>query len=194
MVTTMVPERVDSFAAERLMKENAQVLDVRTPAEFESVHIPGSYNVPLDLLSEHRNELRSVVDRPIILVCGSGLRAQQADETLRATGFEALTILDGGIQAWETNGHPVVRGQQKWSIERQVRGVAGGLVFTGAIGGLLLWKPLTLLSLFVGGGLLFSAISNTCGMAKVLAKLPYNQGASCDVRQVVSQLAADQAK
>lgn len=191
MVTTTIPERVDTQSAERLISENARVIDVRTPAEFESVHIPGSYNVPLDLLSEHRDELRAKVDEPVILVCGSGARAQQADTTLRSTGLDRLTVLDGGIQAWEQHGKPVVRGEAKWSMERQVRGVAGGLVFTGALGGLLFWRPLTLISLFVGGGLLFSAISNTCGMAKLLAKLPYNQGSSCDIRAVLSQLESD---
>lgn len=86
----------------------------------------------------------------------------------------------------------MVRGQQTWSMERQVRGVAGALVLAGALGGLLVAQPFVWLAAGVGGGLLFSAVSNTCGMAKVLALLPHNKGQSCDVRQVISSLAAAQ--
>ncbi|TVR71387.1 MAG: DUF2892 domain-containing protein [Sphaerobacteraceae bacterium] len=189
--TTQLPASVSPEQATELTSQGARILDVRTTGEFESVHIPGSYNVPLDLLSEHRSELTSSVDQPVILVCASGMRAKQADNALRDAGLESITVLEGGINAWEQRGQPVVKGQQKWSLERQVRLVAGSLVVAGAVGGLFVWQPLTLLSLFVGGGLAFAGITNTCGMAMLLAKLPYNRGQACDVRQVITELSAE---
>jgi rhodanese-related sulfurtransferase len=188
---TDIPTSVSTEEARELKQHGAQIIDVRTPAEFESVHIPGSYNVPLDLLAEHREELTRSVDKPVVLVCGSGIRASQADSSLRQAGLESITVLDGGINAWEQRGGEVVRGVQKWSLERQVRLVAGSLVLAGALGGLLLWRPLTFISLFVGGGLTFAGITNTCGMANLLSKLPYNQGQTCDVQQVIREIAAD---
>lgn len=194
MTSTITPETVSSRDAAEMVQSGARILDVRTPAEFESVHIPGSYNVPLDLLSEHREELTSAVDGPIVLVCASGMRARQADNTLRAAGLDRITVMEGGINAWQAHGLDVVRGAQKWSLERQVRGVAGSIVLAATLGGLLIWPPLTLIALFVGAGLTFSAVTNTCGMAMLLAKLPYNRGASCDIREVVDRLAVSEGK
>lgn len=184
---------VETVASLRENGSRVKVIDVRTPAEFESVHIPGSYNVPLDQLSEHREEIRSALQEPVILVCKSGMRARQADELLRAADLTHVHVLDGGLAAWEAAGKPVRRGRQKWSLERQVRGVAGALVAIGAVGGLTVWPPLTLLAAAVGGGLAFSAITDTCGMAMLLAKLPYNRGAACDIRDVVARLAVEEA-
>lgn len=189
--TYEIPTSVSPEQARELTQNGARILDVRTPAEFESVHIPGSYNVPLDLLSEHRNELTDAVGDPVILVCASGMRAKQADSALREAGLNSLSVLEGGMTAWEQRGGEVVRGRERWSLERQVRLVAGSLVLIGAIGGLLVWRPLTLISLFVGGGLTFAGITNTCGMANLLAKLPHNQTQSCDVRLVINQLSQD---
>jgi rhodanese-related sulfurtransferase len=194
MATNTLPANVSVSEATELTKNGARIIDVRTPSEFESVHIPGSYNVPLDQLSEHRRELTQALDSPALLVCGTGIRARQADNTLREAGLDSLTVLEGGITAWEKNGEPVVRGVQKWPLERQVRLVAGSLVLAGALGGLLVWRPLTLISLFVGGGLTFAALTDTCGMAMLLSKLPYNQGANCDVGQVIRQLSVDEGR
>ena len=164
-----------------------QVLDVRTPAEFESVHIPGSYNLPLDQLGAHRGVLGAGT-QPLVLVCRSGNRAREAQVLLHSAGRESSEILEGGLTTWEQAGLPVERGRQRWSMERQVRGVAGSLVLAGALGGLFVWRPLGALAAFVGGGLLYSALTDTCGMAALLARLPYNRGASCDVTATVQAL------
>lgn len=164
------------------------ILDVRTPAEYESSRIPGSYNVPLELLAEHAADLRQAAGGPVVLVCRSGMRASQAEQTLRAADLPRLHVLDGGLAAWEAGGLPTIRGRQRWSMERQVRGVAGGLALTGALGGLLVWRPLAGIAAGIGGGLLVSALTDTCTMAKVLAKLPYNRAATCDVDAVVRSI------
>ena len=171
-------------------KEAVKILDVRTPAEYETVHIPGSYNVPLDQLPEHHIEIGNKLQAPVILVCRSGARAEQAAKLFEETNLTHFHVLRGGISAWEQAGKPVKRGKQRWSMERQVRGVAGALVLLGTVGGLFVWKPLLYLAAGIGAGLAYSALTDTCGMAILLSKLPYNRSVQCDVRDVVRQLTA----
>ncbi|HXO54027.1 MAG TPA: rhodanese-like domain-containing protein, partial [Mycobacterium sp.] len=111
-----------------------RVLDVRTPAEFETAHIAGAYNVPLDLLREHRDEIIEHLDHEVVLVCRSGQRAAQAQASLRAAGLGNVHILDGGMTDWEAKGFAVDRGVQRWDLERQVRLVAGSIVLTSILG------------------------------------------------------------
>jgi rhodanese-related sulfurtransferase len=151
------------------------VIDVRTPAEFETVHIDGSYNVPLDVVGDHPAKLASRLDRDCVLVCASGVRSADAQQRLAGVGAGNLHILEGGINAYEKAGGPVVRGQARWALERQVRLVAGSLVLTGMLAGLRFPKA-RLLSAGIGAGLTFSALSNTCAMGAALSKLPYNRG------------------
>jgi rhodanese-related sulfurtransferase len=166
------------------------LVDVRSPAEFQSVHIPGSYNVPLDQLAEHRAEFGSI-GSPIVLVCRSGMRARQAEQSLAEADIPRLHVLDGGVSAWESAGLTVTRGKQAWSIERQVRAIAGGLVLLGVLGSVLFWQPLVYLSMFVGAGLLFAGVTDTCAMGLMLARMPWNRGAAtCDVSSVLAQLQA----
>ena len=186
------PNALDANEVADLLKRSASVtiFDVRTPDEFVSAHIPGSYNVPLDLLPEHASAISSVVGAPVVLVCRSGTRARQAEQSLGKVELSGLHVLDGGLSAWEAAGLPLNRGPQRWSLERQVRGVAGTLVLASALGGLLLWPPLGLLAAGVGAGLAFSAITDSCGMALLLGKLPYNRGTGCDVSAVLRDVAA----
>lgn len=167
--------------------KNVRIIDVRTPGEFESVHIPGAYNVPLDLLREHRDEFCAHFDENVVLVCRSGQRAGQAEQTLRDAGLFNLHILDGGMLAWESAGLPINRGAERWDLERQVRLVAGSLVLSSVLGSLAVPK-LKWLAAGIGGGLTFAALSNTCAMGMLLSKLPYNRGASCGAQSIVAQL------
>jgi rhodanese-related sulfurtransferase len=194
--TVTLPEIVDAETVAEMIARHARIklIDVRTPAEFESAHIPGSYNVPLDLLSEHRDELRDSLQEPAILVCRSGGRARQAADMLRAAHLSHLHILEGGMSAWEAARRPIKRGRQRWSLERQVRGMAGVLVVAGALGGLFVAPPIGALAAIVGAGLAFSAATDTCGMAALLARLPYNRGATCDIREVVARIAVGEGQ
>jgi rhodanese-related sulfurtransferase len=162
------------------------LLDVRSPAEFETVHIPGSVNIPLDQLDRQAAALADR-GRPLVLVCRSGARATQAQTKLAAVGCVSTTVLDGGVVAWEKAGAPVERGAQKWDLERQVRLVAGGLVLGFVLASIVV-PPLRYLAGAVGAGLVFAALSNTCAMGNLLSKLPYNRGASCDVSRSMSRL------
>ena len=180
--------------AELLASEaNARLLDVRTPGEYESVHIRGAYNVPLDTLAEHAAEIRANVSDPIVLVCQSGQRARVADEALKAGGLRNLHVLDGGVNGWLNAGQPVVRGAKRMSLERQVRIVAGMLAAIGGVLALSFHPAFAMLSVFVGSGLVFAGVTDTCGMAMVLSRLPYNRAVTCDVSAMVRALTDGEA-
>ncbi|SCF04487.1 Rhodanese-related sulfurtransferase [Micromonospora viridifaciens] len=176
-------ELIDSGRSPRL-------LDVRTPAEFETCHIPGAYNVPLDLLKEHREELLSHLDQDVVLICRSGARAGQAQQALAELGLPNLKVLGGGMLAWQATSAPVRQGRQRWDLERQVRLVAGSIVLASVLGSVFV-PGLKWVAGFIGAGLTFAAVSNTCAMGMLLGKLPYNRGASCDLDSIVGQLRAD---
>lgn len=173
-------ELIDSGRAPRL-------LDVRTPAEFETSHIPGSYNVPLDLLKEHREELRNHLDEDVVLVCRTGARATQAEQALAGVGLPNLKVLNGGIMAWQAANAPIKQGAPRWDLERQVRLVAGSVVLASVAGSVFV-PQLKWVAGFIGAGLTFAAVTNTCAMGMMLSKLPYNRGASCDLDTIVGQL------
>lgn len=188
-MTEPSPTNLDPIALKELIDsgKNVRIVDVRTSGEFESVHIPGAYNVPLDMLREHRNEFRDHLDENVVLVCRSGNRATQAEATLSAQGLSNVRILDGGMLGWEAAGLIVNRGAQRWDLERQVRLVAGSIVLTSVLGSIAVPK-LKWLAAGIGGGLTFAAVSNTCAMGMLLSKLPYNRGATCDAQTIVSRL------
>ncbi|NLA37493.1 MAG: rhodanese-like domain-containing protein, partial [Actinobacteria bacterium] len=138
-------------------------------------------------LGEHAEDIQRHVDEPVVLVCRSGMRASQAEQRLAAAGMGNVKVLEGGMMAWEGAGGTVKRGAEKWDIERQVRLVAGSIVLTSIVASI--WVPgLRFVAGFVGAGLSFAALSNTCAMGMMLAKLPYNRSNNCDVNAVVDQL------
>lgn len=181
--TTIHPSELRQL---RLEDPRTRILDVRTGAEFESVHIPGSFNVPLDQLAEHVDQVAEL-DHPVVLVCLSGNRAAQAQGKLNSAGKTNLRVLEGGIGAWQTAGGDVIKGGEKWSLERQVRGVAGSIVL-GAILASIKFPRARFLAGGVGFGLAFSALSNTCAMGMLLAKLPYNRGPACVLDKVLADI------
>jgi rhodanese-related sulfurtransferase len=166
---------------------DVRVLDVRTPAEYEAAHIPGAYNVPLDTLREHRDEIATHLDQNVVLVCRSGQRAAQAEKALAATGLPNVRVLTGGMLAWERTGADIVRGRPRWELERQVRLVAGTLVLLGVLASVVV-PGAQWFSAAIGTGLVVAALTNTCAMGMALSKLPYNRGARCDLDTVVGQL------
>ncbi|WP_394163128.1 rhodanese-like domain-containing protein [Galactobacter valiniphilus] len=152
------------------------LIDVRSAAEFEAVHAPGSVNVPLPVLLEHRAEAASKLRGPVTLLCASGARAEEARAALAGEGFTDATVLTGGVNALEKEGG-AVRTSGTWALERQVRLVAGSLVLAGLAGGRFLSPKLRGLSGIIGGGLTFAALSNTCAMGSLLSRAPWNRAA-----------------
>ncbi|GLW30565.1 rhodanese-like domain-containing protein [Actinoplanes regularis] len=167
-----------------------RLIDVRTPAEFETAHIPGSRNVPLDLLREHRDELREHLDGPVVLVCRSGQRAGQAERILAGAGLPDLRVLAGGITGWRAEHGPVTTGRPRWELERQVRLVAGGIVLAAVLASTVA-EPVKWVAAFIGAGLAVAALTDTCAMGMMLARLPYNRGPRTDLARVVTALGAD---
>ena len=184
----------DELARLRAEHPGTRLLDVRTPGEFEAQHIEGSYNVPLDTLSEHAAEIRAGVAEPVVLVCRSGQRGRKAEDVLRTAGMDNLYVLEGGLTAWTAAGGRVREGRPKLSLERQVRIAAGALAATGGFLALLVNPLFAAIPALVGSGLVFAGITDTCAMGMLLAKLPYNRGGSCDVQAMVRALTASDAR
>ncbi|MEU3249902.1 rhodanese-like domain-containing protein [Streptomyces sp. NPDC006997] len=169
------------------------VLDVRTPAEYAAGHLPGALNIPLDHLRSALPEIRQAAEHgEILVVCASGTRARNACELLADEGIRTAT-LQGGTGAWTADGHALHHPaacdtRATWTMERQVRFTAGSLVLLGLVLAVLLHPAFALLSAGVAGGLVFSALTNTCGMAVLLGKLPHNRPRGADLDAVRTAL------
>jgi rhodanese-related sulfurtransferase len=155
--------------------EALRLIDVRTPGEFRAVHARGAHSMPLDRLDPQA--VASLPgEGPIYVICRSGARSTRACEQLAHSDLDVpLVSIDGGTDAWEQAGLPVERGQGTISIERQVRIAAGALVLTGVALGFLVHPAGFGLSAFVGAGLMFAGITNTCAMGMALARMPWNR-------------------
>jgi rhodanese-related sulfurtransferase len=167
----------NQFAA--LVREGKQVdlIDVRTPIEYREVHLEAARNVPLDeldpaTLMRSRNGDSAA---PLYVICRSGGRGKQACEKFIKAGFANVINIEGGTMACVEAGLPVVRGKKAVSLERQVRIAAGSLVLLGVGLGWFVHPGLFGLSAFVGAGLVFAGITDTCGMGLLLARMPWNR-------------------
>ncbi|WP_326719088.1 MULTISPECIES: rhodanese-like domain-containing protein [unclassified Streptomyces] len=169
------------------------VIDVRTPAEYASGHLPGAVNIPLDRLRRALPEIRHAAERgDVLVVCASGARSVNACKQLAEQGIPTATLA-GGTGAWAADGHDLHRPaacdtQAGWSMERQVRFTAGAVVLLGLVLGLLVHPAFQLLSAGIAGGLVFSAVTDTCGMAALLGKLPHNRPRPADLDAALAAL------
>ncbi|MDZ5077792.1 rhodanese-like domain-containing protein [Nesterenkonia sp. HG001] len=163
--------------AEKIRSQDTPLLvDVRTPAEHESLRVPGSHNAPLDLLRKNKETLAEQFTGEIVLICQTGNRANQALQHLCAAGVETARVLEGGVVAMEAQHRQhTYRGQQRWAMDRQVRMVAGSLVLAGFLGGKLISPKVGYLAGAIGAGLTFSALTDSCAMAAALKKMPWNK-------------------
>jgi rhodanese-related sulfurtransferase len=178
MVATISPKQLLDL---RHRGESVTLIDVRTPAEYGEVHVDFARNVPLDRL-EPKQVAADHAKRtgPIYFVCRSGGRSKTACEKMIAAGVTDVVSVEGGTAACDAAGLPVVRGKQAISLERQVRIAAGALVAIGAalaaFGPDQLWKSIGAgLAGFVGCGLVFAGVTDTCGMAMLISRMPWNQ-------------------
>ena len=168
-VTSLAPKTLRTWIDQH---EDLVLVDVRSAAEFESMHIPGSYNVPAARLGSR-----------VVLVCQSGARAEQARQRLGKSGIDSAYVLTGGAPGFAAAGGDVVRGQDRWGLERQVRLAAGSLVVLGLAGGKFISPKIRMLAGAVGAGLTFSAATNTCAMGQALSAMPWNRAAKEPTRE-----------
>ncbi|MEA5619542.1 rhodanese-like domain-containing protein [Cronbergia sp. UHCC 0137] len=171
-------QTIDAHTLNHLLEQNAVTLiDVREPSEYVGEHIPGAIMVALSRFEPGRipqNEKKQVV-----LYCRSGNRSKMAAQRLFEAGFSSVTHLDSGLSAWKAAGYPTkINRNAPISLMRQVQIVAGSLVFTGTLLGAFVSPWFLILSGFVGAGLMFAGITDTCMLGMLLAKLPYNQRSS----------------
>ena len=168
-------QSITPHEASELLERKDEVytlLDVRTTGEFSSLHAAPATNIPLHMLTS--GAIQQLKGKKVICICQKGARGEQAARTLSGAGLTDVFNIQGGTEAWESAGLPVLRGQSTISLDRQVRVAAGSLVTIGVLAGYFITPYAFLLSLFVGCGLVFAGVTNTCGMAMLLARCPWN--------------------
>ncbi len=148
------------------------IVDVRTALEAAAESIPGSRHVPLDDILARADEIRATA-APRLLLCRTGPRAERAREALERAGVTGLQVIEGGLEAWRAAGGELRRTSQVMSLERQVRVAAGAMGLAGTLLALL-HPAFLIIPGFVGAGLVFAGLTDRCGMALVLAKMPWN--------------------
>jgi rhodanese-related sulfurtransferase len=154
-----------------------KLLDVRTPSEYASAHVPGARLIPLSDLNVEAILAGHMPGTPIYVLCQAGARAAKAIEQFERTGCGDCVLVEGGTQAWIDAGLPVHHGARSvLPLMRQVQIVVGALSAVGAVLALAANRWFAILPLFFGCGLLFAGITGTCGMALLLARMPWNHG------------------
>jgi rhodanese-related sulfurtransferase len=184
MTTTIRPHDVHDPAADL-----GVVIDVRSPAEFVTARIPGSHNIPLEHVGSLAAALRDHSDLPLVVTCQTGRRATEAQQRLAGAGLEDVRVLEGGLMEWQRAGNDVIRGRQRWAIERQVRLVAGSLVVLGVLSSRRHVAG-AFLAGGVGAGLAVAALTDSCLMGTLLGRLPYNKPGSFDLESAIADVRA----
>ena len=168
--------RSHELVARDLQISGSLLVDVRTPSEFEEVHIADSRNVPLADLQKSLRELQELAkDHSLVLVCRTQNRVKIAYDHLINSGITNCRILEGGITAWIEAGNPVVRGRKGWSLERQTRLAAGILVMVGVALGVTISPWFLVIPAAAGAGLFHAGLTDSCLMGIMLGKLPFNR-------------------
>ena len=158
--------------------ESIHLIDVRTPSEFQEIHVDIAKNVPLDRLNPAALGMESGSQRPVYVICRSGVRGRQACQSLLRSGLTNVVNVDGGTMAWAQAGFPVIRGKKTVALDRQVRIIVGLLVLICSLLAVYSDPRWAVLSAVMGAGLLHAGIFDSCMMAMCLTKMPWNQAKS----------------
>jgi rhodanese-related sulfurtransferase len=156
------------------------LIDVRSPAEYHAVHAERARLVPLDSLDPGKVMATRCgkPEDPLYILCHSGARARTAAEKFVAAGYENVCVVEGGTKAWQAAGLPVVTGKAGLSVDRQVRLVIGGGVLAGAALAWWVHPAWVGLSAFFGLGLFVAGLTDFCGLAVLIAAMPWNKSAA----------------
>lgn len=177
----MAIRRVDVKFVGRLREQDPKLflIDVRTPAEYETVHAEGAKLAPLsDLDPKEIMAGRSAGDA-VYLICKAGSRSMKAAEAFVSAGFTNVLNVDGGTDAWVAAGLPIARkGRNVLPLDRQVQTTAGLICLSGMVLGTWVNPWFYLLAAMVGLGLTVAGLTGFCPMAMLLERMPWNQGSS----------------
>ena len=168
---TLTPQQT----AEKI-QNGAILVDIRSSAEFAGKHIDGAASLLLDQIGSQ--PLPFSAGDTVIFSCLSGMRTRQNAELLKqsAQACNEVYLLEGGLNAWQRAGLPVeAKPGQPMDMMRQVQIAAGSLVLLGFLLGSLVSPGFYLLCAFVGAGLVFAGLTGFCGMARLLAHMPWNR-------------------
>jgi rhodanese-related sulfurtransferase len=173
----MTVKNIDAKTLKKWLENNeAIVIDVREPSEHEAEKISGSNLLPLAKVC--KSSLPKYENKKLVLHCRSGKRSTSACQKLLGED-STLEIynLEGGISAWSVEGCEIeTSGKFFLPLDRQVQLTIGLGVFVASILGYLLSPSFFLLSGFFGVGLIFAGLSGYCGLAILMAKMPWNKG------------------
>ena len=172
----MMPSIKANDAKSLLASGMAVLLDVREPSEHAREHISGAVSMPLSCFDAEM--LRSTFGGrgapALIFHCQSGRRTAESAARLGSCGARSF-VLEGGLNAWkEARFGTVIDRTKPIELQRQVHIAAGSLVLIGVTLSLTLSPWLLVVPAFVGSGLVFAGISGWCGLAKLLAAMPWN--------------------
>lgn len=159
---------------EKLEEGHGTLVDVREYGEFAGGRVSDAKLMPLGDLDKRHTELDH--EKPIYVMCRTGRRSVEAQKKLKALGFKNVINVVGGVEAWKKEELPIERDEKApWAIERQVRFFAGLFILTGVVLAALVHPYLIGISAFVGAGLVFSAVTDSCAMGMILMKMPWNR-------------------
>lgn len=161
---------------EKLGNEDINLVDVREYAEFAGGRVAGAKLISLGEIEKRCTELDR--KQTIYVMCRTGRRSAEAQKKLNALGFENVINVAGGFEAWKKENLPFERDRHApWALERQVRFVAGLLVVTGVLLSVAVHPYFIWLAGFIGAGLVFAAVTDTCTMGMILLRMPWNRTA-----------------
>jgi rhodanese-related sulfurtransferase len=164
--------------------KRVHLIDVRTPAEYRAGHAAGAISIPLDQLTPDRiaqrlGDATAGHDSPVYLTCQSGLRAEQAAHRLMHAGIDNLYLVDGGTEAWSKADLPMQRCGNAIALERQVQIAIGALLVLKVLFGFTIHELFFAAIPLIGAGLIVAGLTRWCGMARLIAMMPWNKGSDC---------------
>lgn len=177
--TTLTNPRIEPRSLAQMLErgEPVQLIDVRSPREYEEAHVPGAINVPLEQVESRLSDLRP--GQPAVLICQSGRRADMC-RTILENHRDDLIVLEGGTSAWIKEGLPIVRGTaNRLPLMRQVQLVVGTAVLASTLAAYFVDPAWGFIATFMGAGLVVAGATGFCGLANLLALLPWNKAAKC---------------
>jgi rhodanese-related sulfurtransferase len=180
-VSTITPQQLhDMLEKDRV----GQLLDVRSMAEYRAGHIPGAQLIPIEEVSaeavlQHFKRADLGHEETLSVTCEAGPRAQKAVERLQQAGLDNLTLVEGGTQGWKQAGLPMRHCANAISLERQVQIAIGALLVMKVWLGFSVHELFFAIGAVIGAGLIVAGTTRWCGMAQLMARMPWNRGADC---------------